>query len=118
LLWECCMKILDLHQCFNTLEMSGGTCSYEMARHLGAVGYEVHMTTSGVEETDQTDWGIDFYWFLNNYNKASYIYRFKFFFRLSYFLSKKCKYFKNIDLVFLKIILSNMSLVTLKVLEN
>lgn len=40
------MKIIYLHQYFNTLEMAGGTRSYEMARRLVAAGHEVHMVTS------------------------------------------------------------------------
>ena len=40
------MKIIYLHQYFNTPEMSGGTRSYEMARRLVAAGHEVHMITS------------------------------------------------------------------------
>jgi len=40
------MKILYLHQYFNTPSMSGGTRSYEMARRLVAMGHEVNMVTS------------------------------------------------------------------------
>jgi glycosyltransferase involved in cell wall biosynthesis len=40
------MKIIYLHQYFNTPEMSGGTRSYEMARRMVAAGHEVHMVTS------------------------------------------------------------------------
>lgn len=40
------MKIIYLHQYFNTPAMSGGTRSYEMARRLVAKGHEVHMITS------------------------------------------------------------------------
>lgn len=40
------MRIVYLHQYFNTLEMIGGTRSYEMARRLAAMGHEVHMVTS------------------------------------------------------------------------
>lgn len=40
------MKIIYLHQYFNTLEMAGGTRSYEMARRLVAEGHEVHLVTS------------------------------------------------------------------------
>ena len=39
------MRILYLHQYFNTPAMSGGTRSYEMARRLVAAGHEVHMIT-------------------------------------------------------------------------
>ncbi len=40
------MKILYLHQYFNTPAMSGGTRSYEMARRFAAAGHDVHMITS------------------------------------------------------------------------
>src|SRR5690554_1131687 len=40
------MKIIYLHQYFNTPQMSGGTRSYEMARRMVAAGHEVHMLTS------------------------------------------------------------------------
>lgn len=40
------MKIIYLHQYFNTPEMSGGTRSYEMARRLVAAGHDVQMITS------------------------------------------------------------------------
>lgn len=40
------MKVIYLHQYFNTPEMSGGTRSYEMARRLVSAGHEVHMVTS------------------------------------------------------------------------
>jgi len=118
------MKIIYFYQYFNTPEMSGGTRSYEMARRLVAAGHEVHMITSWVKETDQSDWhmtngaSIHVHYFLNNYNKIFYMERIKKFFRLDYYEAKKCKGFKNIDLFFSKNILSNMSLVTLKVLEN
>lgn len=64
------MKILYLHQYFNTPEMSGGTRSYEMARRLVAGGHEVHMVTSiregavrreGWRTTDEA--GIHVHWF-------------------------------------------------------
>ncbi|WP_445397450.1 glycosyltransferase family 4 protein [Zobellella sp. An-6] len=40
------MKIIYLHQYFNTPEMSGGTRSYEMARRMVSAGHEVHLITS------------------------------------------------------------------------
>lgn len=40
------MRILYIHQYFNTPAMSGGTRSYEMARRFVANGHEVHMITS------------------------------------------------------------------------
>ncbi len=101
------MKIIYFHQYFNTPEMSGGTRSYEMARRLVAAGHEVHMITSWVKETDQSDWyltneaGIHVHWFPNYYNnKMSYIDRIKAFFRFAFHAAKKGKSFKNVDVVF------------------
>src|SRR5690606_349402 len=63
------MKIVYLHQYFNTLEMSGGTRSYEMARRLVAAGHEVHMVTSWRnDDSRSTSWftteesGIQVHW--------------------------------------------------------
>lgn len=63
------MKIIYLHQYFLTLDMAGGTRSYEMARRLVRAGHEVHMITSdqkadnatgGWRET--TEGGIKVHW--------------------------------------------------------
>lgn len=40
------LKIIYLHQYFNSSTMSGGSRSYEMARRWVAAGHEVHMITS------------------------------------------------------------------------
>lgn len=48
------MKIIYLHQYFNTPQMSGGTRSYEMARRFVAAGHEVHMITSSRERNSNT----------------------------------------------------------------
>jgi len=75
------MKIVYLHQYFNTPEMSGGTRSYEMARRMVAAGHEVHMVTSIREATQQLNsWvqteeaGIRVHWYpvpySNNMNYA------------------------------------------------
>lgn len=40
------MRILYLHQYFNTPDMAGGTRSYEMARRLVNLGHDVYMITS------------------------------------------------------------------------
>ena len=51
------MRILYLHQYFNTPEMSGGTRSYEMARRMVAEGHEVHIITSRREgESNSYNW--------------------------------------------------------------
>jgi thioesterase domain-containing protein len=62
------VKIIYLHQYFNTPAMSGGTRSYEMARRLVAAGHEVNMITSWREPIDKKDWfeeqvdGIRVHW--------------------------------------------------------
>jgi glycosyltransferase involved in cell wall biosynthesis len=40
------MRVIYLHQYFNTLQDAGGTRSYEMARRLVAAGHKVDMVTS------------------------------------------------------------------------
>jgi len=64
------LKIIYLHQYFNTPEMSGGTRSYEMARRMVAAGHEVHMITSFREEDpSKSGWfkteaaGIQVHWY-------------------------------------------------------
>ena len=77
------MKIIYLHQYFNTPEMSGGTRSYEMARRMVAVGHEVHMLTSIRESIHRHDgWfttdevGIQVHWYPVPYsNHMSYAQR-------------------------------------------
>ncbi|MGS0706918.1 glycosyltransferase family 4 protein [Acinetobacter sp. ANC 3781] len=90
------MKIIYLHQYFNTPTMSGGTRSYEMAKRLVAAGHEVHMITSWVKETSQTDWfneeidGIKIHWFPNPYNnKMSFKQRLQAFLRFAYAAMQK-----------------------------
>lgn len=82
------MKIIYLHQYFNTPSMSGGTRSYEMARRLVAAGHEVHMITSWKNETEHTDWfherieGINVHWYPVPYsNTMSYTQRIMAFFK-------------------------------------
>lgn len=70
------MKIIYLHQYFNTPEMTGGTRSYEMARRLVARGHEVHVVTTWRDQfsTRKSDWfrthedGIHVHWLPVEYN--------------------------------------------------
>lgn len=85
------MKVIYLHQYFNTPNMSGGTRSYEMAKRLVAAGHEIHIITSWVKETSQTDWfeetidGIQVHWFPNPYNnRMTFKQRLGAFFRFAY----------------------------------
>lgn len=62
------MKVTYLHQYFNTIDMAGGTRSYEMARRLVAMGHEVNMVTSWRETDGRKGWfvteeaGIKVHW--------------------------------------------------------
>lgn len=93
------MKIIYLHQYFNTPEMSGGTRSYEMARRLVTAGHEVHMITSW-RDPDRVDeeWfetveaGVNVHWLPVPYsNHMSYGERIKAFCRFAHQAGKKAK---------------------------
>lgn len=92
------MKILYLHQYFNTPSMPGGARSYEMARRLVQWGHEVHMITTDREgqeprgnswrETEEA--GIHVHWTPIPYsNKMSYGERIRAFFAFSWRASRK-----------------------------
>jgi glycosyltransferase involved in cell wall biosynthesis len=74
------LRIIYLHQYFNTPQMSGGTRSYEMARRFVASGHEVHMITSSRERSKKASgWleeiidGIHVHWLAVPYsNKMSF----------------------------------------------
>lgn len=88
------MKIVYLHQYFNTPDMSGGTRSYEMAKRMVDAGHEVHVVTSQREIADTREiadkkgkWfqsseaGITVHWFPVPYsNYMNYKERIKAFF--------------------------------------
>lgn len=100
------MKIIYLHQYFVTPEMSGGTRSYEMARRLVAQGHEVHMVTSYLEPTENSDWfetneaGINVHWYPVAYsNKMSFSERIKAFIKFAIASSKKAQSLQG-DVVF------------------
>lgn len=85
------MKIIYLHQYFNTPDMSGGTRSYEMARRLVAMGHEVHIVTSNRDGGARSDWyeqmidGIHVHWLPIPYsNKMSYPERIKAFLKFAH----------------------------------
>lgn len=62
------MRIIYLHQYFNTPAMSGITRSYEMARRLVRAGHEVHVITTWREDSHRRGWfmtdeaGITVHW--------------------------------------------------------
>ena len=71
------MRILYLHQYFNTPSMSGGTRSFEMAKRWVAAGHEVMVITSNQAPDVHADrWtrtrtdGIDVYWLACRYDNA------------------------------------------------
>ena len=77
------MRIIYLHQYFNTPDMKGGTRSYEMARRMVKAGHKVHMITSRKDGGIQNNgWlhenieGINVHWLPVEYsNKMSYFRR-------------------------------------------
>ena len=91
-----CMRIIYLHQYFNTPAMSGGTRSYEMARRLVSLGHEVEMVTSWRQPTRESDWyvtheaGINIHWMPVSYaNSMRYADRMKAFSRFALRASRK-----------------------------
>ncbi len=102
------MVITYLHQYFNTLEMSGGTRSYEMARSLVERGHIVHMITSIREpkHNDNKKWvqtvenGIHVHWYPVPYaNEMPYGERIRAFFAFSYKAASRAAGIKS-DVVF------------------
>ena len=85
------MKIIYLHQYFNTPRMKGGTRSYEMARRMVEAGHEVHIVTSTRElNRNSSGWsltnedGIHVHWLTVPYdNKMSYFRRIVAFFQFA-----------------------------------
>jgi len=102
------LKIVYLHQYFNTPQMAGSTRSYEMGRRLVGLGHEVHMVTSywQKERLDIKKWfqsteeGIRVHWLPLYYsNKMSYQERIKAFFKFAWKASAKASSLES-DLIF------------------
>jgi len=90
------MKIIYLHQYFNTPEMSGGVRSYDVAKHLVDNGHTVEMVTTNRSLSNSSGWkisnegGINVHWLSLFYsNKLSYFKRLLAFFLFAYHASKK-----------------------------
>lgn len=90
------MKIVYLHQYFNTPAMAGGTRSYEMARRLVEWGHEVHMITSWRQPTEHNGWfqteeaGIHVHWLPVPYsNKFGFVERIKAFVTFAWGAARK-----------------------------
>jgi glycosyltransferase involved in cell wall biosynthesis len=100
------MKILYLHQYFNTPDMPGGTRSYEMARRFVRQGHEVHMITSWREPRDDHAWfesneaGIHVHWLPVEYtNKMLFSNRIKAFLKFAIKSANKAASIKA-DIIF------------------
>jgi glycosyltransferase involved in cell wall biosynthesis len=84
------MRIIYLHQYFNTPEMSGSTRSFEVGRRLVAAGHQVDIITSWQEPTARKGWfttdvsGIRVHWLPVRYsNHMSYLARIVAFFKFA-----------------------------------
>lgn len=101
------MKIVYLHQYFNTPAMPGGTRSFEMARRLVAAGHEVNLITSrrvgsgdgrGWELTEEA--GIKVHWYPVPYsNHMGFVERVRAFLSFAFAAGLKAVSFKY-DVVF------------------
>jgi len=76
------MRIVYLHQYFNTPAMSGSTRSFEVGRRLAAAGHQVDIVTSWQEPTERRGWfttdesGMRVHWLPVRYsNRMSYVAR-------------------------------------------
>jgi glycosyltransferase involved in cell wall biosynthesis len=90
------MRILFLHQYFNTPRMAGGTRSYEMARRLVEAGHQVHMITTDRAPQTREDWcvtheaGIIVHWLPVPYsNHMSYAQRIKAFLHFAWSAARR-----------------------------
>jgi glycosyltransferase involved in cell wall biosynthesis len=90
------MRIIYLHQFFNTPAMSGGVRSYDIASSLVKNGHTVHMVTSAREGIYKDGWtftnedGINTHWITLPYsNKLNYLKRLKSFFLFAFYSAKK-----------------------------
>lgn len=90
------MRIVYLHQYYNTPAMSGGTRSYEMARRWSAAGHDVHVVTSSREARHRREWrqtiedGVTVHWCTVPYDNAmSFADRIRAFVRFSTLASRK-----------------------------
>ena len=97
------MKILYLHQYFNTPRMPGSTRSYEIAKRLVAKGHSVSMITTERDsyKSASNNWfisnesGIEVHWLTLPYsNNMSYLKRFVAFIK---YIFLSISYVKNID---------------------
>ena len=90
------MRILYLHQYFNTPEMPGSTRSYEMGKRLVKLGHEVHIVTSWRGKKEDRNWftttesGMSVHWLPVSYdNTMSYTRRIFAFIRFAFGAARK-----------------------------
>jgi glycosyltransferase involved in cell wall biosynthesis len=90
------VRIVYLHQYFNTPDMAGGTRSFEMARRLVARGHQVDLVTSSRDRGREGGWyttveaGIRVHWLPVPYdNKMSFGQRFRAFLRFAFAASRR-----------------------------
>jgi glycosyltransferase involved in cell wall biosynthesis len=100
------LRIIYLHQYFNTPAMAGGTRSFEVGRRLATAGHEVHMITSWRESTRHNGWftsveaGMKVHWLPVAYsNHMSYPARIRAFIRFASGAAYKAASLKA-DLIF------------------
>jgi glycosyltransferase involved in cell wall biosynthesis len=100
------LRIIYLHQYFNTPAMAGGTRSYEIGRRLAAAGHEVHMITSWRESDGRRGWfstaeaGMQVHWLPVPYsNRMSYPERIRAFIRFALGAARRAASLEG-DLVF------------------
>ena len=90
------MRVIYLHQYFNTPAMSGGVRSYDIANFLVKNGHTVQMVTSIRDKPQKDLWsytnedGIHTHWLSLQYsNKFNYYKRLKAFFLFAFYSAKK-----------------------------
>ena len=100
------MKITYLHQYFVTNNMTGGTRSYEFAKHLVDMGHQVNMITTWRTPSDRKDWfetnesGIKVHWLPVPYsNHMSYALRIKAFILFAWHSARRAASLET-DIVF------------------
>ena len=100
------MRVIYLHQFFNTLEMSGSTRSFEIARRMVAAGHGVDIVTSFQEPTSRSGWfttneaGINVHWLPVKYsNRMSYPSRVLAFFKFAIRAAARARHIRG-DVVF------------------
>lgn len=100
------MRIIYLHQYFNTPAMSGSTRSFEVAKRLVAKGHKVSVVTSVRSEGGAVQWsvtneaGVEVHWLPVPYsNHMSYRGRIKAFLRFAYESARRAASISG-DLVF------------------